>query len=127
MADVVVLGAGVSGHTAALHLSRLLPAGNTVTVVDGNFAVVNTIGVGTEPYDVVLDPNGTYLYVADYGSNTISRLTLGGNSLPTGVVDTITSAASGGFGGPVGLAITPGRVLYVTGWDSNTVQAFNLP
>ena len=36
MADVVVLGAGVSGHTAALHLSRLLPAGNTVTVVSPN-------------------------------------------------------------------------------------------
>lgn len=36
MADVVVLGAGVSGHTAALHLSRLLPPGNTVTVVSPN-------------------------------------------------------------------------------------------
>jgi sulfide:quinone oxidoreductase len=36
MADVVVLGAGVSGHTAALHLSRLLPKGNTVTVVTPN-------------------------------------------------------------------------------------------
>ncbi|MBK6885284.1 MAG: FAD-dependent oxidoreductase [Tetrasphaera sp.] len=36
MADVVVLGAGVSGHTAALHLSRLLPAGHTVTVVSPN-------------------------------------------------------------------------------------------
>ncbi len=36
MADVIVLGAGVSGHTAALHLSRLLPKGNTVTVVSPN-------------------------------------------------------------------------------------------
>ncbi len=36
MADVVVLGAGVSGHTAALHLSRLLPSGNTITVVSPN-------------------------------------------------------------------------------------------
>ncbi|AQP43603.1 NAD(P)/FAD-dependent oxidoreductase [Tessaracoccus flavus] len=36
MADVLVLGAGVSGHTAALHLSRLLPDGNTVTVVSPN-------------------------------------------------------------------------------------------
>ena len=36
MADVVVLGAGVSGHTAALHLSRMLPKGNTVTVVTPN-------------------------------------------------------------------------------------------
>ena len=36
MADVVILGAGVSGHTAALHLSRLLPRGHTVTVVTPN-------------------------------------------------------------------------------------------
>ncbi len=36
MADVVVLGAGVAGHTAALHLSRLLPKGHTVTVVSPN-------------------------------------------------------------------------------------------
>lgn len=36
MADVLVLGAGVAGHTAALHLSRLLPKGHTVTVVSPN-------------------------------------------------------------------------------------------
>lgn len=36
MADVVVLGAGVSGHTAALHLKRLLGRGDTVTVVSPN-------------------------------------------------------------------------------------------
>lgn len=36
MADVVVLGAGVSGHTAALHLRRMLPKQHTVTVVSPN-------------------------------------------------------------------------------------------
>lgn len=36
MADIVILGAGVSGHAAALHLSRLLPKGHTVTVVSPN-------------------------------------------------------------------------------------------
>lgn len=36
MADVVVLGAGVSGHTAALHLRRLLRRHDTVTVVSPN-------------------------------------------------------------------------------------------
>ena len=36
MADVLILGAGVSGHTAALHLSRLLPKGHSVTVVSPN-------------------------------------------------------------------------------------------
>lgn len=36
MSDIVILGAGVSGHTAALHLSRLLPEGHTITVVSPN-------------------------------------------------------------------------------------------
>lgn len=36
MADVVVLGAGVSGHTAALHLTRLLGKDDTITVVSPN-------------------------------------------------------------------------------------------
>lgn len=36
MAQVVILGAGVSGHTAALHLSRMLPKGHTITVVSPN-------------------------------------------------------------------------------------------
>lgn len=36
MADVVILGAGISGHTAALHLSRLLTKKDTITVVSPN-------------------------------------------------------------------------------------------
>ena len=36
MADVVVLGAGVSGHTAALHLRRMLGKNHRVTVVSPN-------------------------------------------------------------------------------------------
>ena len=36
MADVVILGAGVAGHTAALHLSRWLGKEHTITVVTPN-------------------------------------------------------------------------------------------
>ncbi|MDO5723916.1 MAG: FAD-dependent oxidoreductase [Flaviflexus sp.] len=36
MADIVVLGAGISGHTAALHLRRMLPKEHSVTVVSPN-------------------------------------------------------------------------------------------
>ena len=36
MADIVVLGGGISGHTAAMHLKRLLGSGDTVTVVTPN-------------------------------------------------------------------------------------------
>lgn len=51
MARVVVLGAGVSGHTAALHLRRVLPSGHEVVVVsphaDWNWIPSNIwVGVG---------------------------------------------------------------------------------
>ena len=36
MADVVVLGAGVAGHTAALHLKRMIGKQHTITVVTPN-------------------------------------------------------------------------------------------
>lgn len=36
MADIVVLGAGIAGHTAALHLKRLVGRQHTVTVVSPN-------------------------------------------------------------------------------------------
>ncbi|MGB7818147.1 MAG: FAD-dependent oxidoreductase [Ornithinibacter sp.] len=61
MADVVILGAGVAGHTAALHLSRLLPKGHTVTVVSPN-SMWNWIpsniwvGVGKMPKESVVFP-----------------------------------------------------------------------
>lgn len=61
MADVVVLGAGVSGHTAALHLRRMLGKNHSVTVVtpnkDWNWIPSNIwVGVGTMPEEKVLFP-----------------------------------------------------------------------
>ena len=50
MSDVVVLGAGVSGHTAALHLTRLIGKDHTVTVVSPNSHwnwIPSNIWVGT--------------------------------------------------------------------------------
>ncbi|RNE49820.1 NAD(P)/FAD-dependent oxidoreductase [Corynebacterium alimapuense] len=61
MADIVVLGAGVSGHTAALHLTRMLPEGSTVTVVSPNeqwnWIPSNIwVGVGKMPKKKVVFP-----------------------------------------------------------------------
>lgn len=61
MSDIVILGAGVSGHTAALHLSRSLPEGHTVTVVspksDWNWIPSNIwVGVGRMPKKKVIFP-----------------------------------------------------------------------
>ncbi len=61
MADVVVLGAGVSGHTAALHLRRTLGNEHNVTVVtpnkDYNWIPSNIwVGVGSMSEKQVLFP-----------------------------------------------------------------------
>ncbi len=59
MASVVVLGAGVAGHTAALHLKRLIGKQHTVTVVSPNsqwnWIPSNIwVGVGEIPAEKVL-------------------------------------------------------------------------
>ncbi len=61
MADVVVLGGGISGHTAALHLRRKLGRGHKVTVVtpnaDWNWIPSNIwVGVGVMPMSKVVFP-----------------------------------------------------------------------
>ncbi len=61
MANIVVLGAGVSGHTAALHLRRMLGRDHSVTVVtpnrDWNWIPSNIwVGVGDMPASKVLFP-----------------------------------------------------------------------
>lgn len=61
MADIVVLGAGVAGHTAALHLRRKLGKQHRVTVVspnsNWNWIPSNIwVGVGKMPKESVLFP-----------------------------------------------------------------------
>ncbi len=61
MADIVVLGAGVAGHTAALHLKRLIGREHTITVVSPNsqwnWIPSNIwVGVGEMPASKVLFP-----------------------------------------------------------------------
>ncbi len=54
MSDIVILGAGVSGHTAALHLSRLAGKGHTITVVTPNASwnwIPSNIWVGVGKMD----------------------------------------------------------------------------
>ncbi|WP_350257750.1 FAD/NAD(P)-binding oxidoreductase [Scrofimicrobium sp. R131] len=61
MADVVVLGGGISGHTAALHLRKRLGKNHTVTVVtpnsNWNWIPSNIwVGVGVMPMKKVVFP-----------------------------------------------------------------------
>lgn len=71
--------------------------------------IVATIPVGSDPYDVVVAPNGQSVYVANSLSNTVSVIDAGTNT----VIFTIPVGKS-----PDGLAITPdGSELYVANWN----------
>ncbi len=61
MAEIVVLGAGIAGHTAALHLRRMLGRSHKVTVVspnsNWNWIPSNIwVGVGKMPKEKVIFP-----------------------------------------------------------------------
>ena len=62
------------------------------------------------------------LYICDYGSNAIKRITLNGIDYPMSVV---TSSES--LSGPTGVAIdTVNKMLYVTCAASNLILKFDL-
>ncbi|MFY9983490.1 MAG: hypothetical protein WAK31_01980 [Chthoniobacterales bacterium] len=71
--------------------------------------VVATVPVGSDPYDVVVAPNGQTVYVANFLSNTVSVIDAATNT----VIFTVPVGKS-----PDGLAITPdGSELYVANWN----------
>ena len=92
----------------------------TVRVVDTATNTLNPLPItaGSRPYGVAVSPDGSRVYVANYGGNSVS------------VIDTATNNAIGtpiavGFG-PQGIAVTPdGNRVYVANNDANTVSVIN--
>lgn len=82
-------------------------------------APLDPIPVGQQPFGIVASPDGEWLYVANYGSNTISVINTDSN---------ITYYTAGVQGmGPIGVALSPdGTRLYVANFDSSTVSVLNV-
>ncbi|HEV2800475.1 MAG TPA: YncE family protein [Pyrinomonadaceae bacterium] len=77
------------------------------------------ITVGVQPFGIVASPDGEYLYVANYGSNSISVINTDSN------VPYYTAGVDGA--GPIGVAISPdGTRLYVANFDSSSVSVLNV-
>jgi YVTN family beta-propeller protein len=78
--------------------------------------VLGTVAIGNQPRGVVVDttsPSRNRVYVANYGSDSISVINTADNSLVT----TITGISS-----PTGIAFDPDQsVLWVTNYDADTV------
>ena len=105
MAHVVILGAGVSGHTAALHLRRKLSKEHTVTVVSPNshwnWIPSNIwVGVGDMTEDQVVFPLAPVYAkkgVEFIQAKAVALRPHGDDADPMGAVDIVhTSEARGG-------------------------------
>ena len=80
--------------------------------------VVSTITVGSGPEGVAINPAGTFAYVTNKGSNTVSKINLANDT----VVSTITVGS-----GPSDVAINPaGTFAYVANAGANSVSKINL-
>ena len=75
----------------------------TITITDPGTA----ISVGTAPTDVAMSPNGSYVYVANSGSNSVSVIQTSDNTVATTIAVV----------GPEKLVVSPdGAYVYVTTW-----------
>jgi YVTN family beta-propeller protein len=122
-------GIGVTASGAYVYVAN--NGDNTVTVIstedeDGNeeFTIEETIDVDDldlmeGPYGVALSPVGSYVYVTNNVSNTVSVISTSSNELS----NTIDVDDDGLGEGPLGVAVSPnGAYVYVANNSSNTVS-----
>ena len=102
-----------------LHILQMTTSNGTVSVIDtATNTVTATVDVGTAPFGVAVNPDGTKVYVANYGSDTVS------------VIDTATNTVTATV--PVGYeslwsCSQPGWNKSICGKrnDSNTVSVID--
>ena len=120
---------------------RKITSGGVVTTLAGTFALDDTNlgsadGTGhaarfRTPWGIAVDAKGV-LYVADYGNDTIRKIT------PTGVVTTLAGAPGTGgikdatgpsarFWSPIGIASDATGKIYVADWGNSEIRMGVLP
>ena len=106
----------VRGFVAGLVFAcALVVTSSTRTQAD---TVVSSITVGSSPQGVAINPAGTFAYVTNSDSNSVSKINLTNDT----VVSSITVGSS-----PQGVAINPaGTFAYVANFSSNSVSKINL-
>jgi YVTN family beta-propeller protein len=98
-----------------IFMCALVSTASTTAQAD---SVDATITVGTTPYDVAINPSGTFAYVSNYGSDTVSKIDLATNTVAATIIV---------GDGPWGLAINPlGTFAYVSNDQNGTVSKIDL-
>ena len=107
-----------TGYAYVANYGTLLSPGNTVSVINTSTnAVVRNIIVGSAPFGVAVNADGSRVYVANYRSNSVSVI----NTFTNVVSNTISVGNL-----PMALAVSPdGTRVYVTNQLSNTVSVIN--
>jgi YVTN family beta-propeller protein len=104
---------------AAVPMTVANSSSNTVSDIGPSWNV--TLPVGSSPFGAAVTPDGTYAYVADSGSDTLSQIVGADTADPT-----VTSLPLPVGSGPVAVAITPdGSYAYVTDAGSGTVSVID--
>jgi len=99
----------------------------TYSVTAGQLSLLSTTSTGGQnPYGLVIDSTGAYLYAANYGpSNSISVFPIGASGLPGQLVP--GSPLADGYSDPVSMIFDPsGNYLYVANQASNNVSAYSI-
>jgi YVTN family beta-propeller protein len=98
-----------------IFMCALVSTASTTAQAD---SVDATITVGTTPYNVAINPSGTFAYVSNYGSDTVSKIDLATNTVAATIIV---------GDGPWGLAINPlGTFAYVSNDLNGTVSKIDL-
>jgi YVTN family beta-propeller protein len=113
---------GAGRVLAALGVVLSVLLGSVVAVAapagaDDSFSVVDTVTVGFFPAGVAVSPDGSRVYVANFGGNSVSVINTSNNT----VVATVTGVPS-----PYGVAVSPdGSRVYVGNQSGNSVSVIN--
>jgi 6-phosphogluconolactonase len=108
---------GASPQAGTPGYIEVLAINTAVTAPASPLSIVAVTPPGSSPYGLVISPNGSYLYTANFGDNTISEFAIGSNGLLTPISG---SPIGQTFTGPVSLLIEPsGKYLYVANQQSS--------
>jgi YVTN family beta-propeller protein len=106
----IISAAVVYTQGTSFSLSNYDPTSNT----SGPYALSAPIAVGNDPRGIVVTPDQKYLYVTNYGDDTVSVI-----NLTTSVVDKTISVGDG----PFGISVAPsGDFVYVVNQLSGTAS-----
>jgi 6-phosphogluconolactonase (cycloisomerase 2 family) len=90
----------------------------------GRLTSWGSVGTGTQPNSVTVDPSNKFVYVANYGSNNVSAFEINPS---TGALTAITGSPFSAGNNPVSITVDPtGMFAYVANFGDNTVSAYTI-